>query len=56
MEIPLPGSDSRFSMKPPSVLAAAEVCPNLVPTIAIGLVLGIALGIAGTAVYLHYRK
>lgn len=56
MEIPLPGSDARFSVKPPSMLAAAEMCPSLVPTIAIGLVLGVAIGIAGTAIYLHYNK
>lgn len=55
MDIPLPGSVARFAMKPPSALAAAEACPHLAPTIMIGLVLGIAVGVAAAAYYLHNR-
>lgn len=55
MEIPLPGSDARFAMRPPGVLAAAESCPAMMPTIVIGLVLGVAVGVAATAFYLHRR-
>ncbi len=55
MEIPLPGSDARFAMRPAGVLAAAESCPAMVPTIMIGVVLGVAVGVAATALYLHHR-
>ena len=55
MEIPLPGSVARFAMKPPSALASAESCPRMVPTIAVGLILGIAVGVAATAFYLHHH-
>lgn len=55
MEIPLPGSDARFAMRPAGVLAAAESCPAMVPTIMIGVVLGVAVGVAATAIYLHNK-
>jgi hypothetical protein len=55
MEIPLPGSDARFAMRPAGVLAAAEACPALAPTILIGIVLGVAVGVAATAFYLRKR-
>jgi len=55
MEIPLPGSDARFSMRPAGALAASESCPAMVPTILIGVVLGVAVGVAATAIYLRRR-
>lgn len=56
MEIPLPGSDARFALRPAGVLASADSCPAMVPTLLIGLVLGTAIGIAAVAIYSRNRR
>ena len=54
MEIPLPGSDARFAVNPPSALAFADGGSRL-PTLMVGVLLGAVAGAAATVWYLNRR-
>jgi hypothetical protein len=53
LEVPLPGGKGRFSIRPPSLLAAADGSSRL--PIIIGVVVGVAVGVAATAWYMSRR-
>ena len=55
VQIPLPGSNGRFEMTPPSALAFAGGDSRL-PTLMIGILLGATAGVAVTAWYLNRRR
>lgn len=52
ISIPLPGSSGRFELKPPTVFADATGSPRI--SLFVGLVLGVAIGVAATAWYLKH--
>lgn len=54
LEVPLPGSKGRFSIKSPSLLSAAE--GSRLPLILVGVVIGVAVGATATAWYLSRRR
>lgn len=54
VQIPLPGSDARFSMNAPSALAFAGGDSRL-PTLMVGVLLGAVAGTAITVWYLNKR-
>lgn len=54
VQIPLPGSDARFSMNAPSALAFSGGDSRL-PTLMIGFLFGAVAGTVATVWYLHKR-
>jgi hypothetical protein len=52
MEIPLPGSNARFEVNPPSALAFSDG-GSRVPTLMVGVILG---AVAGTVITVWYLK
>jgi hypothetical protein len=55
MEIPLPGSNARFEVNPPTSLSFSDGSSRL-PTIMVGVLLGAAAGAAITVWYLRHRR
>lgn len=53
LDIPLPGSRARFSVKSGGILG--ETAEHTFPTLFIGIVLGVAVGVGATAWYLRSR-
>jgi len=54
MDIPLPGSKARFSMRPGSMLSSPDGSFPVVPVM-LGVVLGVALGVGATAWYMRRK-
>jgi hypothetical protein len=55
LEIPLPGSNARFEVNPPSALSFADGGSRL-PTLVVGVLLGAVAGTAITVWYLNSRR
>lgn len=55
LEIPLPGSNARFEMNPPSALSFSDGNSRM-PTVLVCLVVGAVAGAAVTVWYLHHRR
>jgi hypothetical protein len=52
IDIPLPGARGEFAIRQGSF---SGTCPNLLPTVLIPLVFGLAVGIGVTAWWMHRR-
>lgn len=53
MDIPLPGSNARFALRPGSALNSSDGSSRL--PILVALVIGLTIGVTATAWYFHRR-